>query len=212
MAWALVEPLGFGRYFPNGDFVGWREKLKKCPHLDEHYRGSTVAFKFTSAEEPLMDCEIPEEFRMEKSCKDLADMIIINSGLLAITEPLKNIIEALEPGVHQFFPLKMTMPRGKVYPEPYFGMIILRKLDSFVPEKSSDFHTFTSYTGEKYYHFDETKKSISRLALSGEKIKGTHLWREKYVQTPNIFMSDELRNAIKEAGLTIFRHHPVKVV
>jgi len=33
MVWAWVEPGSFGDYFPNGDYVGWEEGIKR--YFDE---------------------------------------------------------------------------------------------------------------------------------------------------------------------------------
>ena len=41
-----------------------------------------------------------------------------------VSEPLKDIIEALEPGVHFYWPIRMTGPKGVEYPVRYYGMQI----------------------------------------------------------------------------------------
>jgi hypothetical protein len=41
MVWALVEPGSFGDFFPNGDYFGWEEELKR--YFDEEMSAEQMA-------------------------------------------------------------------------------------------------------------------------------------------------------------------------
>src|SRR5207245_173725 len=98
----------------------------------------------------------PTEYRMRETPKSLASLIQLTDRLLAVDATLKEIIETLEPGVHQFWPIRMPMPRGKDYPVPYYAMIIGRFIDSFVPEQS-EFNQ-TSRGSNSFFANGPTKK------------------------------------------------------
>jgi hypothetical protein len=117
MVWGVVEPSRFGDFFPKGDYVGWKEGIKlyfaeEC--LPSKGRRSTL---------------------MERP-KSLGSLIILNDRLLAVDATSQGIIETLEPGEHQFWPIRITLRNGNEYAVPYYGMIIRRFIDSFAPEQS----------------------------------------------------------------------------
>lgn len=147
MVWGLKEPSSFGQFFRDGDYIGWRE------HLTEHFREKMsdqekaaanltrptsdiriVANRFrleigvsrfgAPVLPPLEDHELPREFRGEvRPIKILGSLIVLINGLLAVDAALKDMIETFEPGVHRFWPLKITQPRGEGHPGAFFGFV-----------------------------------------------------------------------------------------
>ena len=173
MVWGVVEPGSFGDFFPNGDYVGWEEGIQRyfleemsaeqrAAAGDTHIRYMyEVSRKFTEDMGPLEPHERPSEFRLMERPKSLASLILLNDRLLAVDATLKEIIETLEPGVHQFWPLRITLRNGNEYPVAYYGMIIRRFIDSFVPEQS-DAH---QATGVIFYANGPTKKHYGNLTV-----------------------------------------------
>ena len=122
-----------------------------------------------------------------------------------VNEALKGIIERLEPGVHQFFPIEIRTPHNKIkiYPEPYYTIVIGQYLDSFSPEHSDDY--FYHMSGSRYQHrygytLKETKEVMASLAFSAAAFGNAHLWRERGFHDL-ICMSDELEAEIVKAEL-----------
>ncbi|MFY0612788.1 MAG: hypothetical protein JXQ99_14745 [Hyphomicrobiaceae bacterium] len=150
--------------------------------------------------------QIPE-FRIKKRPKALSSLISLRNKLLAVSEPLKVLIEELEPDVHQFWPLKLTTRNEKGYPEPYYGMVILQWRDSFVPEKSEQYKV-----DGPFIYGEDTKTGMSKLSLSRESIGQAHLWRERKLLMPNILISDKLQSEIENCGLRFWRHFPVQEI
>src|SRR5262249_19526423 len=188
MVWALVDPGSFGDFFPNGDHVGWQEGIKRYfdeemsaeqraahNNWDVSYRGE-VARKFTEDRGPLEPHERPSEFRMMEARKSLASIIKTENRLLAVDATLQEIIETLEPGVHQFWPIRITLPKGQEYPGPYYGIVIRRFIDSFVSEQSN--FNQTSKGSESFYTNGPTKKDYGSLTVLKRVVAGAHLWRE----------------------------------
>jgi hypothetical protein len=219
----LVEPGSFGDFFPNGDYVGWEEEIKR--YFDEEmsaeqraafdnwyvrYMGQ-VARKFTEDMGPLEPHERPSEFRMMDARKSLGSLILLNDRLLAVEATLNETIETLEPGVHQFWPLRITLPKGQEFPRQYYGMIIRRFIDSFVPEQSDARQARGVGTALDLFHANgSTKKHYGDLTVRKSVSAGAHLWRERRLHSPDVFLSDELQAEITRRGLRIPRHHQLK--
>ena len=125
MVWGLVEPSGFGDFFQGGDYVGWEETIKRYfdeemtaeqraafDNWDVNFRGE-VGRKFVEDKGPLEPHECPAEFRLRSAHKSLGSLVVLLNRLLAVDASLKETIERLEPGVHQFWPLRITVPKGQ---------------------------------------------------------------------------------------------------
>lgn len=150
MVWGIASPTGFGDYFPGGDYVGWEECLKDYYDsemsdaekaemgMEDRILYSKFSSKFIADKGPLKPHERPTEFRTRETRKSLASLIELSDQLLAVDEMLKGVIEGLEPGVHQFWPIRIVMPTGKEYPVRFYGMVIRQLLDSFSPEQSEE--------------------------------------------------------------------------
>jgi hypothetical protein len=223
MAWGWIEPNSFGDFFPNGEYVGWEEQIKRYfdeemsaeqraahNNWDVSYRGD-VCRKFNEeGRGSLEPHELPPEFRMRETRKSLGSLLLLTNRFLAVDATLHEIIERLEPGVHRFWPMRITMPKDKEYPIPYYGMVIGRFIDSFVLEHSAVRQTMK---GEPFFYANgPTRKDVGNLTVSNSVIGGAHLWRERRLKTPDVFLSDELQAEIARRGLRIGKHHPLKTI
>lgn len=232
MVWAMMMSGSFGDFFPDGDYFGWDEKLKDyCRNgrseerkaalwaAQRSYQGwISEAFHSEIGVErphnppvvsPLLE-ELPTEFRTVKSYNNLGSLIKMTDRLIAVDEPLKEIIETLEPNVHRFWAMSIVMPKGRIYPQTYYGMIIGRFLDSFLPDHSI---LEPAYSGEGYYApMQDNKKAYAGLAFSEKAIATAHLWRERRIAMPEVFLSDELQAKISEEKLRVPKHWMVKVI
>ncbi len=170
MVWCLMKPQGFGDYWPDGEFVGWEEPLKKyydseMPHEKKVAMGMTKRILFSEFAEKFSEdlgrleaVECPKEFRTIKTHSNLADLIDTQDRLLAVSEALKSIIEDVEQEVHQFWPLKIISRRGEAYPVNYYGMVVGRFLDSFDYEQSRKENW--RHSGDSYVPRSTMKKTI----------------------------------------------------
>jgi hypothetical protein len=225
MVWGWVEPSSFGDYFPNGVYVGWDEEIKR--YFDEEmsaeqraaldnwhvrYQGQ-VARKFTEEDRGLLEPhERPSEFRiMERAPKSLGSLLTLTDRLLAVDAALHEIIERLEPGVHQFWPLRITRPKGQEYPVAYYGMVIRRFIDSFVPEQSAGLRV-SEGSPKVFFAIHPTKKAYGDLTVLKSAVAGAHLWRERRLLSPEVFFSDALQAEITRRGLRIAKHHKLNAI
>jgi hypothetical protein len=237
MVWAMDMPSSFGVFFPSGEYPGYRERLYKYyeEQMSEEQKAvfgvrnpkasyvSLVGEKFRSPlgymsgpdeppVTPIESHEPPECFKTRKRYKSLGSLIQLNNRLLAVDESLKGIIEKLEPGKHQFFPIKIMVTNKEALPTLYFTILIGQYLDSFLPAKSRP-EVLTSQVFETYstpYRLvDDTKASISGIAVSKPAIGNAHLWRERFINPEFLFLSDVLQSEITKAGLRVPKHFQV---
>lgn len=212
MVWAVHEASGFGKFFLNGDYVGWEEGLQNHWNeigADDDARNTyLISRKFTEDFGPLEDVEMVKKFKTEKIIKEIAALAKTTNMLLIAHQSLKEIIEEVEPGIHQFWPMEIIMPRDKVYPETYFGMRIGRFIDSFQPEQSDE----GSFHKRALYYGSDTKKATAGLAMSQSIIGDAQIWREKRLGMPNVFTSNALQQKIVNAGLELPKHYQARVV
>ena len=226
MTWGMFRPAADNDFWPNGDFVGYKEALEYYYHnemtdeekaemdMGDRFLFSKFGRKFLKNLGPLQEIEQPKEFRTKRTYKTLGSLISLLDQKLAVDEALKEIIERLEPGVHQFWPMKITMPKGKAFPAPYFGMVIHNHLEAFCPSESdaeSLVHRKTKYS-DHYHAKDRKKASMAGIAISREAAGAAHLWREENLMSPDIFLSDALQAEIEKAGLRLPKMFKLKDV
>jgi hypothetical protein len=148
---------------------------------------------------PVQPHEAPTSFVTVKSYKALGSLIQLNSGLLAVDDVLKTIIERLEPQVHQFFPIKIVMPKDNIYPVQYHTLVFGQYYDSFVPEMCKEGASWPSGPSRPYS--DDSKQAISGRAFSKKKFGNAHLWREREFRQRLTCFSNELQCEIESASL-----------
>ncbi|MCU9846495.1 hypothetical protein OEZ60_00560 [Defluviimonas sp. WL0024] len=160
--------------------------------------------------EPLAPHEFPTELRLERTYGGLGDWLLLDYGVMAVEEGLKALIEELDPGAHRFWPLRITTRKGQDVPGRYHGMVIDRFLEAFRPEETST----KAFEGEDYYSIRGvwSKAKYTSLVMSKAAIGDAHVWRERKLTDPNIFISDALMAAIDAAGMKILPHYQTKTV
>jgi hypothetical protein len=232
MVWALKVSSGFGDYFPDGSHdESWDKQLREYTQsgLSEERRQSilrsrrsyrgwiSAAFTHPPGTEfggmvvpdPLPE-ELPSEYRTVKSYKSLASLIAMPNMLAVVDQDLKEIIEEMEPGVHRFWPIKIVMPRNKEYPANYYGILVGNFPNAFRPDASEP-SAFRK--GENIYLLGSFEKGkLEGLAFSEQAKGGMHLWREPNISQVDLFLSDQLLERIKKAGLRVGRHYRVRLV
>ena len=225
MVWALVNPGGFGDFWPLGTFIGWREKVEqyfdaKMPEeIKSQYRNGfglvPTIYKFTYEQGtptgrdvppvgPLHEDEWPDEYNCANRQSSLASFIALSNRMFAVDDRMRELLERLDPGVHHFRPIGITMTKKRdFYPKRYQIILIGRFMNSFAPDASVA-DAFTKHENYDSYAVKDTRKEyLSGLAFSSATIGNAHLWRERKLRNPGIFVSDALRFEIEKAGLRV---------
>jgi hypothetical protein len=231
MAWAMAMASSFGEFFPDGDYPGWFERLhkyfvEKMPAEKKAGLPSTQDYLLYITEKfhneignadwnglpPISAIEAhepPEVFETEKRYVSLGSLVKLTARIVAVDEDLKKIIEKLEPDNHQFFPIKIVMPKGEVYPKQYYTLGVGQYLDNFSLVKSKQEGLEKNGDRGKYRIFTQTKPYISGIAVTKALIGGAHLWRELHIDKDLLFFSDALQAEIAKAGLHVPKHFQV---
>jgi hypothetical protein len=157
--------------------------------------------------------KIYDEYYLGSGHKYLPDIFSIQ-GYWGCCFEFRDMVEELEPGVHQFFPVrKIVRPNskkpvirldGRPADNQFFILNCLQLIDCVIPEKSSGAgfrKPGSMIAGE--YNPNVFFTNDNDVCLSKEKIAGKHLWRGK---TESLYagyylISDELMARIKAAKL-----------
>ena len=134
----------------------------------------------------------------------------LTDRIIAVREELKQIIEELEPNVHQFFPIELSMPKMKGEVGKYYTLVVGQYLDSFLPDesKAESFRSYEKYPG--FYNAELSKKGLSGLAFREQEISGAHLWRERGFRETLTCFSNQLIAEVASAGLDIPTHYKMR--
>jgi hypothetical protein len=233
MAWAMAMASSFGEFFPDGDYPGWFERLHKyfvekmpaekkagLPGTQDYLLYITEKFhrELGNADwyglPPISAIEAhepPEVFETEKRYTSLGSLVKLTDRIMAVDEALRAIIEKLEPDKHKFFPIKIVMPKGEVYPKQYYTLRVGQYLDSLSANESKQ-EVLRADGDSGHYFITFTKPNISGVALSKARFGQAHLWKERYIRGGLLFLSDILQAEIATAGLSVPKHFRVTEV
>ena len=169
------------------------------------YRAVQVLHRYDSA-------KVPTRAFLESDHKTVADFVPI-SARLAMCPEARALIEALEPGLHQFFPVEIVRKRGRkpiyridgrVLDEPYYLFNVQTVLDAVCIERSEV---------EVVPRTDGRPPSVYPLpanyniALFRSIVAGHHVWRGHYHLSSYLFFSDALVSQIQAKKLRQLDFH-----
>ena len=138
---------------------------------------------------------VPKAIKLEKSKKKLPDF-----HRVLCSDPARDLIEAYEPGRHQFFHVNVLSPAGRKIGETNF-LNICTRLDAIDIDKTKLGHR--SRSDEVPKRFDSphnVKEAREWLFLEKSIIDGHHIWRDARIR--HYFVSDEFFAEVKARGLT----------
>ena len=125
-------------------------------------------------------------------------------GQFGVCQRVKDAIETVEPGVHQFIEFELTKPGGKPIDEKYYHLNIMHCFDALIVEKSTaqfewiDGRSYNNYRKKLVFRYKEPYE----LVMSQPKIAGRHLWTGALMMSRKIFCSEDMFHAFKKADLT----------
>jgi hypothetical protein len=124
-------------------------------------------------------------------------VMAFGGGTWIVSERFKDIVEGLEPGIHNWLPTDLVLANGDPTPEPYYFFQVGQTLDSVIFERSS-FNSIETVTGEHAVFFP---KLNHLMTLEKQKVAGKHVWKEKFVGHIDFFFSNDLVGILKKLGL-----------
>jgi hypothetical protein len=119
-----------------------------------------------------------------------------------VSQEVNDIVERLEPGVHQFLPVTLRNgKRGQTLEMPYYHMIVLTKIEAIDVDRSESL-TY-GRLGKRPPAASVGFSFNPHVAIDAAAVQGHHLWRDPWM-TMRFFMSDALFDALAKAKLKGF--------
>lgn len=118
----------------------------------------------------------------------------------SVTDNLRELIESIEPGVHQFLPLDFVRRTGGVIQTRWFWQICNR-IDSI-------------YANRPGWVFDRVSwrhPKGDKLVFESSKSAGFHFWHEKHVYC-GIMISDYGMSRLNEEDISGFALHEYETI
>lgn len=118
----------------------------------------------------------------------------------AVSEQVKDIIEELEPGAQQFFPIDISLKSGAPTLRKYFLMNIRQVIDGVdLANTDVEWQSIQTFGHEHYYPVLDTIPYMGnkKLFFIKQQVEGHHLWRGRSNFSTKIFCSDDLMDAFK---------------
>jgi hypothetical protein len=134
-------------------------------------------------------------------------------GFPCVSPRMKEIIERFEPGVHQFFPLKVVNRAGEEIAQRWLW-VVCNRIDSVDREHTNWFFLHGSRWTPSYLQNGEViAVENPKLTFSKSKSEGYHFWRDKHLMSSyGIFCSDDAAQALQGANLSALAVAPAETI
>lgn len=153
-----------------------REWLERFPvGGPEGEKAVSIAGAWKFGRRPLEAREMPKVLLTTRSRKVWPSAFETTNGLNVVAEDAKGIIEAFDPGTHQFFPLKLQSKRGIEVPGPWYAMHVHVEQNSILVEQSRV--SVNKNNPQKLCSF-YSDTDPSQVFVDPARQSGLHLWRE----------------------------------
>jgi len=119
---------------------------------------------------------------------------------LAVTEELRDFIEEWEPGVHEFFPIRLyAKSTGEEMPVTYHILNVCNRIPSIVlDERLLRIERYGEGPDARHFWFRRSGKDPLPV-FNSDAIGGSRIWRDEG-STARIFASDPFVEAMEKAG------------
>ncbi len=141
---------------------------------------------------PVEMSGLPKQVRFEGRKRELVDLQK-EAGHFLVSTKMRDAIEALEPGIHQFQPVALTWKDG-AHAADYFWFNVCNRVDGMNKEQKT--HPFNEQVGK--WSFVEGRKYIVSL----QQTAGKHIWIDSRVPNSSVFVSADFMGAMAAAGVT----------
>lgn len=140
--------------------------------------------------------DVPLRVSLDRDVSDCARFVLSPGGRWIVSQRFKDLVEGLEPGVHNFLPTELIYSKGAPAREPYYFLQHGRDLDSVILNRSRH-KEIEKYDGGKAFILKRANHSI---VMDRSHTKSIHFWKEKKASYRDFFLSDELFGKINELG------------
>lgn len=148
--------------------------------------------------EPAPGIDKPLSIRLKRAYTRLNDLIVVYGSArnLIVSSRFRDLVESLEPNVHQWLPFHLIQPSGEKFPGGYWGMHILQAVDCIMGGKDVTFYEQPIDRWNGSCH--EIRRAVGvhyrgddGIVINASAVVGMHLWRDRHSRAA-AFMSDDL--------------------
>ena len=157
----------------------------------------------------LYGYEVPKIYYLHERLKrSLSDIFCITGGVFVVSERLRQILEELDPGLHQYFPIDIIQTNGDPVEGDYFVLHITVTKDI----------VFMDQPAVKVRHYGDIEvRRLSTMMAPIEPIMVTndgmgeagHIWHAKYFER-YYFISKALHDRMVEDDIYFFKTYKTK--
>ena len=186
-----------------GERVGWEEMV---PDME---RRAEISVTWMDGRTMLNPFEMPRELIINGQERALPSVFSSKGGITICKQELKFILEELDPGIHQFIPIKVAFQSGEVPEDSFFILNIHHMLDTIIDEKTRSQKASGTLPDNSKRHFMLYHLSVRKdgdVTVDKSKLTSVNLWRE--LAYPGLYMmSDRLQQRLEQEKLAFFEPH-----
>lgn len=143
--------------------------------------------------------------------KPLGDVILETGDLSLASERFKNAVEALEPGIHMFRPIEITIKTGEPIGERFYVFRCRQTFATVLSRQSGfDGNWMKDYFGRPYRGLNAT--ATDHIVLSAPEIEGRHLFANLFHGPSALVFSDDLMERLQSLDLRYLCTYPVEAI
>jgi hypothetical protein len=186
----------------------WDANLKFQFGFDFDFRdlGFRARAAFFEHGRPIPPEFVPLRFAQLRNKSGYPDLFTGPSAFqMVVSARMRAVLESVAPpwaGL-DFTPVVIERPDGQPGPEGYTFFKVLDFVDAIIAERSQ---VAPKRHEGKVYHYSSS--TGARFAFREEAVVGRHVWVDRLLKS-RVFISDEMRAAMMEAGLTGVATRPV---
>ena len=131
----------------------------------------------------------------ERNAPDNPAISFVIGGTPCLSSEVRDMIEMLEPGVHQFFPVEIYGVDGNIREPRRYLLNICQLVDAIVEGRYAVLND-----GSRLYRAG----SLNPIKIRRRDVSNLHLWRDRRLNYRKFLISDVLYRQIADAGYGAF--------
>jgi hypothetical protein len=154
--------------------------------------------KMGSTRGPVPSDVVPTKYIITKGRR----MYDYNSGI--VSARLKEAIESIEPGIHQFHPVTVLHKDGSPTTDAFWALYICTNIDAILSTAGVKkiWYTSTPEEDPDRYGWDVVHPPIGDLSVSAAVTKGRAIWVDRRMSYIDMFVSDAMRSLYTSHRMT----------
>lgn len=201
-----VKGIKYGeRYAPESEFVSTPGKYEPGEVDEQGYK-----YLPSSYETQWIDPDLcADTVQLKQKVKVLPDMFVVVGGHLIVRQAFKDLVDELEPDVHQFLPIRILPWKDDPAPEGSFYLFNILGRCECILMHHSDFQRVESRYKKGVFRWAQIGGK-PKIVVSLPEIGDRKVWRTILQRHYDIYFSGDFYAAVQRLGLKDFEYYPVE--